>query len=199
MYSHTKHRGIIFQIMDNGGPTDDREAYIEDAAAEINRSKSLCHKANMTDPTDLSYRTYLEELFQRKLDDVTILTPFYCDMGIRVSLGHKVFINDNVYFIAGGGIEIQDGVLIAPRVCIATVNHDVNYRHRFFTYHKVTIGKNVWICTNATICPGVTIGENSVVAAGAVVTGDVPENVIVGGNPARIIRRLNPEEQKERF
>jgi len=66
-------------------------------------------------------------------------------------------------------------------------------------YHKVTIGKNVWICTNATICPGVTIGENSVVAAGAVVTGDVPENVIVGGNPAKIIRRLNPEEQKERF
>ena len=69
-------------------------------------------------------------------------------------LGHKVFINDNVYFIAGGGIEIQDGVLIAPRVCIATVNHDVNYRHRFFTYHKVTIGKNVWICTNATRVSG---------------------------------------------
>ena len=185
--------------MDNGGPTDDREAYIEDAVAEINRSKSLCHKANMTDPTDLSYRTYLEELFQRKLDDVTILTPFYCDMGIRVSLGHKVFINDNVYFCAGGGIEIQDGVLIAPRVCIATVNHDVNNRHRFFTYHKVTIRKNVWICTNATICPGVTIGENSIVAAGAVVTRDVPDNVIVGGNPARIIRHLDPKEQKERF
>ena len=77
MYSNTKHRGIIFQIMDNGGPTDDREEYIEDAVTEINRSKSLCHKANMTDPTDSSYRTYLEELFQRKLDDVTILTPFY--------------------------------------------------------------------------------------------------------------------------
>ena len=86
-------------------------------------------------------------------------------------------------------------MLIAPRVCIATVNHDVNYRHRFFTYHKVTIGKNVWICTNATICPGVTIGENSVVAAGAVVTKDVPENVIVGGNPAKFIKNIEPKNE----
>ena len=185
--------------MDSGGPTDDRESYIEDAAAEINRSKSLCHKANMTDPTGLSYRTYLEELFQRKLDDVTILTPFYCDMGIRGSLGRKVFISDNVYLCAGGGIEIQDGALIAPRGCILTVNHDVNNRHRFFTCHKMTIGKNVWICSNATICPGMTIGENSVVAAGAVVTKDVPANVIVGGNPVRIIRHLDPDEQMEKF
>ena len=190
LYGRTKHGGIIFRIMDEGGPTDDREGYVEDAAAEINRSKSLCFKANMTDPTDPSYRQYLEQLFLRKLDDVTILTPFYCDMGIRVRLGSQVFINDNVNLIAGGGIEIHDGVLIAPRVCIATVNHDVNDRHRFFTYHKVVIRKNAWICTNATICPGVTIGENSIVAAGAVVTRDVPENVIVGGNPAVIIRRL---------
>ena len=185
--------------MDQGGPTDDREAYVEDAAAEINRSRSLCHRANMTDPADPSCKQILEQLFQCSLDDVTILTPFYCDMGIRVRLGKKVFINDSVHLISGGGIEIQDGVLIAPRVCIATVNHDVNYRHRFFTYHKVVIRKNAWICTNATICPGVTIGENSVVAAGAVVTHDVPDNVVAGGNPARILRRLNPDEQNERF
>ena len=194
MYSKTKHKGIVFDIMDKGGPTDGCEAYVEDAAMEINRSKSLCHKANMTDPTDLSYRKYLEELFLCKLDDVTILTPFYCDMGIRVSIGHKVFINNNVELIAGGGIELQDGVLIAPRVCIATVNHDPADRHRFFTYHKVTIKKNAWICTNATICPGVTIGENSIVAAGAVGTKDVPDNVVVGGNPAKIIRHLYEKE-----
>ena len=199
LYGQTKHGGIIFRIMDAGGPTDDREGYVEDAAAEIRRSKSLCFKANMTDPSDPSYRQYLEQLFLRKLDDVTILTPFYCDMGIRVVLGRKVFINDNVYLVAGGGIEIQDGVLIAPRVCIATVNHDVDDRHRFFTYHKVVIRKNAWICTNATICPGVTIGENSIVAAGAVVTRDVPDNVIVGGNPAAVIRSIDPAEQKTKF
>lgn len=198
LYGRTKHGGIIFRIMDSGGPTDDREDYVEDAVAEINRSKSLCFKANMTDPTDPSYRQYLEQLFLRKLDNVTILTPFYCDMGIRVRLGSKVFINDNVHLIAGGGIEIQDGVLIAPRVCIATVNHDENDRHRFFTYHKVVIRKNAWICTNATICPGVTIGENSIVAAGAVVTRDVPDNVIAGGNPAAVIRRLDPDGSSRR-
>jgi len=198
LYGRTKHGGIVFGIMDSGGPTDDREEYVADAVAEINRSKSLCFKANMTDPTDPSYRQYLEQLFLRKLDDVTILTPFYCDMGIRVRLGSKVFINDNVHLIAGGGIEIQDGVLIAPRVCIATVNHDVNDRHRFFTYHKVIIRKNAWICTNVTICPGVTIGENSIVAAGAVVTRDVPDNVMAGGNPAAIIRRLDPAESSSR-
>jgi hypothetical protein len=74
------------------------------------------------------------------------------------------------------------------------VNHDPADRHRFFTYHKVTIKKNAWICTNATICPGVTIGENSIVAAGAVVTKDVPDNVVVGGNPAKIIRHLYEKE-----
>ena len=194
LYGRTKHGGIIFRIMDAGGPTDDREDYVEDAVAEINRSRSLCFKANMPDPTDPSHRQYLEQLFLRKRDDVTILTPFYCDMGIRVRLGSKVFINDSVHLIAGGGIEIQDGVLIAPRVCIATVNHDVHDRHRFFTYHKVVIRKNAWICTNATICPGVTIGDNSIVAAGAVVTGDVPDNVLVGGNPAAILRRIDQDE-----
>ena len=199
MYSKTRHRGIIFEIMDRGGPTDDRESYVEDAVTEITRSRSLCHKANLMDPADPSCMRILEELFQSKLDEVTILTPVYCDMGIRVKLGRKVFINDNVHLISGGGIEIQDGALIAPRVCIATVNHDVNNRHRFFTYHKVTIQKNVWICTNATICPGVTIGENSVVAAGAVVTRDVPDNVIAAGNPAKIIRHLDPAAQQEKF
>ena len=101
LYGRTKHGGIIFRIMDAGGPTDDREDYVDDAVAEINRSKLLCFKANMTDPTDPSYRQYLEQLFLRKLDDVTILTPFYCDMGIRVRLGSRVFINDNVHLIAG--------------------------------------------------------------------------------------------------
>ena len=199
MSAARKHQGIIFKIMDQGGPTDDREAYVEDAVDEIVRSRSLCHQANMLAPADPSFAQIWEQLFQCKLEDVTILTPFHCDMGIRVKLGRKVFINDNVNLLAGGGIEIQDGVLIAPRVCIATVNHDPNYRHRFFTYHRVVIRKNAWICTNATICPGVVIGENSIVAAGAVVTRDVPDNVIAGGNPARIIRRLNPDEQKEKF
>ena len=80
---------------------------------------------------------------------------------------------------------------------IATINHDFNNRHTIYTYGKVTIKKNVWIGMGAMICPGVTIGENSVVAAGAVVTKDVPDNVVVGGVPAKIIKTLDPSEQKE--
>ena len=198
MTADRKHRGLVFEIMDRGGPTDDREAYVKEAAEEIIRSRSLCHKANMLDPSDPSLPRLWEELFQRKLEEVTILAPFFCDMGIRVSVGRKVFINENVQLISGGGIEIRDGVLIAPRVCIATVNHDELDRHRFFTYRRVVLGKNAWICTNATICPGVTVGENSIVAAGSVVTRDVPDHVVVGGNPAKIIRPLRPDERKER-
>lgn len=194
-----RHQGIVFRIMDQGGPTDDRESCVAEAAAEIGRSRSLCHQANMMDPADPARMQLWEQLFQCRLEDVTILTPFYCDMGIRVRIGRKVFINDNVNLISGGGIEIRDGALLAPRVCIATVNHDENNRHRFFTYHRVIIKKNAWICANATICPGVTVGENSIVAAGAVVTRDVPDNVVAGGNPARIIRRLDPGRQNEKF
>lgn len=111
---------------------------------------------------------YLEELFGRKLDDVRILTPFICDFGNRVTFGENVFIN-----------------------------HDYNNRHTIYSYGKVLIKKNAWIGLGATITPGVTIGENAVVAAGSVVTKDVPHNAVVSGVPAKVIKILDPNEQKE--
>jgi acetyltransferase-like isoleucine patch superfamily enzyme len=101
-----------------------------------------------------------------------------------------VFINHSAIFSASGGIEFEEGVQVAPGVRIATINHDFNERHTKYTYGKVTIKKNAWIGMNVTICPGVTIGENAVVAAGAVVTKDVAPNTIVGGNPARFIKSI---------
>ena len=74
---------------------------------------------------------------------------------------------------------------------IVTVDHDLNDRHNLFHFGKVTIKENAWICIGAIICPGVTIGRNAVVAAGAVVTKDVPDDVVVGGNPARIIKKID--------
>lgn len=189
----------IFKLMDAGGPTDSEKDDISSAQVEINRSKTLCHKANSMDPSDFSYMKYFDELFLSPLNEATILTPFYCDMGSRVKIGKKVFINDNVHLLSGGGIVIEDGAMISSGVYIVTVNHDVYYRHRFLTFKKVVIKKNAWICANATICPGVTIGENSVVAAGAVVTKDVEDNVIVGGNPAVVIKKLDPKLQKENW
>ena len=101
-----------------------------------------------------------------------------------------MFINHSAILSASGGIEFEDGVQVAPGVRIATINHDFNERHTKYTYGKVTIKKNAWIGMNVTICPGVTIGENAVVAAGAVVTKDVAPNTIVGGNPARFIKSI---------
>ncbi len=192
-------RGYVYELMDNGGPTDVKEPYFKEAVDEMMRSRSLCHKANQLDPSDFNYISYLEELFNRKLNDVRILTPFICDFGNRVKFGKNVFINHSAILSASGGIEFEDGVQIAPGVRIATINHDFNNRHTIYTYGKVLIKKNAWIGMNVTICPGVTIGENSIVAAGAVVTKNVPDNVVVGGVPAKIIKELDENEQKEKW
>ncbi len=187
----------VYELMDKGGPTDVRESYFAEAVEEMMRARTLCFRANQCSPDDPTYVKHLEELFGRKLDDVRILTPFICDFGNRVTLGKNVFINHSAILSASGGIEFQDGVSLAPGVRIATINHDYNNRHTLYTYGKVTVKKNAWLGMNCTICPGVTIGENAVVAAGAVVTKDVPDNAVVGGCPAKVIKMLDPDEQRE--
>lgn len=189
--------GYVYELMDQGGPTNVGESYFREASEEMIRARTLCAKANAVLPDDTSYVVYLEELFDRKLDDVRILTPFICDFGNRVKFGKGVFINHSAILSASGGIEFEDGVMIAPGVRIATINHDYNERHTKYTYGKVLIKKNAWIGMNVTICPGVTIGEYAVVAAGAVVTKDVPDYAVAGGVPAKVIRYLDSKEQKE--
>ena len=192
-------KGYVYILMDQGGPTDVRESYFKEASDEMIRARRLCQLANETPIDNPEYIKYLEELFDRKLDDIRILTPFICDFGNRVTFGKNVFINHSAILSASGGIEFQDGVSLAPGVRIATINHDFNERHTKYTYGKVTIKKNAWLGIGCTICPGVTIGENAVVAAGAVVTKDVPDNAVVGGRPAKIIKMLDPSEQKENW
>ena len=189
--------GYVYELMENGGPTYVTEPYFKEAVDEMMRARTLCAKANACMPDDPTYVTYLEELFGRKLDDVRILTPFICDFGNRVKFGKNVFINHSAILSASGGNEFEDGAMSAPRLRIATINHDMNERHTKYTYGKVLVKKNAWLGMNVTICPGVTIGEYAVVAAGAVVTKDVPDYAVVGGVPAKVIRYLDPEEQKE--
>ena len=190
-------KGYVFDLMEKGGPTDVREPYFQEAVDEMMRARVLCAKANAKMPDDMTYIDDLEELFGRKLDDVRILTPFICDFGNTVKFGKGVFINHSAILSASGGIEFQDGSMAAPGLRIATINHDMNERHTTYTYGKVTIKKNAWLGMNVTICPGVTIGEYAVVAAGAVVTKDVPDYAVVGGVPAKVIKMLDPKEQKE--
>lgn len=190
-------KGYVYKLMDQGGPTDTREEYFKEAGAEMMRARTLCAKANAALPDDPASVKYLEELFGRKLDDVRILTPFICDFGNRVKFGKGVFLNHSAILSASGGIEFEDGVMVAPGVRIATINHDLNNRHTIYTYGKVTIKKNAWLGMNVTVCPGVTIGRYAVVGAGAVVTKDVPDYAVVAGVPAKVIRMQDPSQQQE--
>lgn len=190
-------KGYVYELMDKGGPTDIREPYFKEAVDEMMRARTLCAKANAKMPDDLTYVADLEELFGRKLEDVRILTPFTCDFGNRVKFGKGVFINHSAILSASGGIEFEDGIMAAPGLKIVTINHDMYDRHLTYTYGKVIVKKNAWLGLNVTICPGVTIGKYAVVAAGAVVTKDVPDYAVVGGVPAKVIKMLDPDKIKD--
>ncbi len=120
-----------------------------------------------------------------------LFPPFYSEFGKNITVGRNVFINAGCQFQDHGGIVLDDGVLIGHNTVIATLNHDMDPRDRASLHPRpVHVCHDVWIGAGSVICPGVTIGENSIVAAGAVVTKDVPPNVIVGGVPARVIKPL---------
>lgn len=124
-----------------------------------------------------------------------LFPPFYADCGKNIHIGKQVFINMGCKFQDQGGIYIGDGALIGHNVVLATLNHTKSPNDRgTMIPAPIHIGKHVWIGSNSTILPGVTIGDGAIVAAGAVVSKDVPENAIVGGVPATILRYLNEEE-----
>lgn len=145
----------------------------------------------------------LQELMGRltgkEIDDTfRLFPPFYTDFGKNISFGKDVFVNSGCHFQDQGGITIGDGALIGHNVVLATINHDLDPRNnRKNHYAPITIGNHVWIGSNATILPGVTLGDWSVVAAGAVVTRDVPPYTVVGGVPAKILRPIKNEFDKE--
>ncbi len=134
----------------------------------------------------------LSEITGKQADEsVGIFTPFSINYGKNLVLGKNIFINANCSFLDLGGITIDDEVLIAPGVVISSEGHPIAANERrMLTVAPVHIKRNAWIGANATILPGVTIGENTIVAAGAVVSKDVPDNVIVGGVPAKVIKEI---------
>ncbi len=132
------------------------------------------------------------KLTNKKIDSTfRLFPPFYTDCGKNITIGKNVFINACCKFQDQGGITIGDGCLIGHNVVIATVNHDFNPQNRASMEVKpVTIGNNVWIGSSSIILPGVTIEDGAIIAAGSVVTKNVPKNTIVAGNPARIKREI---------
>jgi acetyltransferase-like isoleucine patch superfamily enzyme len=121
----------------------------------------------------------------------TIFIPFHTNFGRHITIGKNVFINHACSFLDMGGITIEDDVQIGPKVNLITENHPINpLIRKQLDLKSILIKRNVWIGAGATILPGVTVGENSIVAAGALVNRDVPANTIVGGVPAKIIRAI---------
>lgn len=117
--------------------------------------------------------------------------PFYTDCGKNIHVGKNVFINSGCHFQDQGGIYIDDGSLIGHEVVLATLNHSLIPEKRANLIPRpIHIGKNVWIGAHATILPGVSIGDGAVVAAGAVVTKDVPKKTVVGGVPASELKKI---------
>lgn len=142
-------------------------------------------------------RALLGELFGRPVPDtLRVFPPFYSDFGKNIHVGENVFINACCHFQDHGGVTLGDGCQIGHNVVFATLNHGLEPADRGTTYPApIVLGRNVWVGSNATILQGVAIGDNAVVAAGAVVSRDVPANTIVGGVPARIIKRIDKPEK----
>lgn len=137
-------------------------------------------------------RALLSELFGYEVPtSIKIFPPFYTDFGKNITIGEGVFINACCHFQDHGGVTIGDNCQIGHNVVFATLNHGQRPEERKSTLPApIVLGRGVWVGSNCTILPGVTIGDNAIVAAGAVVTKNVAPNTIVGGVPAKFIKQI---------
>ena len=163
--------------------------YMHEAAQ---RARKITARMNNEYKTPAEIRELFSFLTGQTVDETFgLFPPFSADYGQNIKVGKNVFINSGCCFQDQGGIEIGDNVLIGQQVVIATINHDLIPSKRVNMFPApVKIGNGVWIGAHATILSGVTIGDNAVIAAGAVVTKSVPANAIVGGVPAKIIKKI---------
>lgn len=159
---------------------------------EIEHTRRLVGELNTGYHSPDELRALLEQIWGQPVDaSVRMFPPFYTAFGKTTRVGKEVFINFGCTFLDQGGITLDDGVFIGPGAKILTERHpeQPEIRHTLLT-RPVVIRRKAWIGAGAMILPGVTVGENAIVAAGAVVTKDVPDNTVVAGVPAKIVRKI---------
>lgn len=173
------------------------DLYIADdpqLAEENSRAQGLAHRYNTMDPTDGdARRAAMEELLGAFGPDSEVRPPFHCDYGFNTTIGARVFVNWNLTCLDVAPVTIGDDVQIGPNVQLLTATHPIDpepRRAKWEAAQPIVIENNVWLGGGVIVCPGVTIGENTVVGAGAVVTKDLPANVVAVGSPARVIREI---------
>ncbi|MBR1804957.1 MAG: sugar O-acetyltransferase [Selenomonadaceae bacterium] len=154
----------------------------------------LCQKLNATDITDISAReVIIRELFGSVGKKPVVCLGFNCNVGKNIRAGDNFLVDNNVTIQDSAEVRIGNNVLISPNTVITTVQHPLSAKKRrqhLATAFPVKIGNDVWIGANVTIVPGVKIGNNVVVAVGSIVTKDVPDNSLIGGSPAKVLKTL---------
>lgn len=149
---------------------------------------------------DKSALNELRKCFGRAPEDLVLTPPVYFDHGDRIYFGKHFYANTDLTILDENNVIFGDNVYLAPHVSIYTAGHpiDAKIRNTDVEYAKpVTIGSDVWICGNVVINPGVTIGNNVVIGSGSVVTKDIPDDVVVAGNPCRVIRAITPKDKEK--
>lgn len=168
--------------------------------AERNRAKHLCFQLNQTSPLDVEKRKSITKDILGGCDDALIESPFHCDYGYNLHVGKNFYANHGCTILDCNRIKIGDNCMLAPHVVISAATHPLQAHRRAAgdeLTSPITIGDNVWVGANVTIIPNVTLGNGVVVGAGAVVTKSFPDNVVVAGVPAKIIRYINENDDDD--
>jgi maltose O-acetyltransferase len=179
---------------------DEKKEYIRADSSlkkEFVRAGNLLQKFNQTGyESDGLKREILAELFGSVGEGISVEHNFHCDLGYNIHVGKNFYAGFNCTILDMAEVRIGNNCLIGPNVGIYTAGHDVNpiNRHKTGYAKPITIGNNVWIGGHCAIIGGVSIGDNSIIAAGSVVTKDVPANAIFGGNPAKKIKDIDTEQ-----
>lgn len=180
---------------------DQGMAYVSDDS--VMDEQKVCRKIlqhlNTVDRSDFDEIGRIVEELLGKSEKAFINPPFYCDYGKHIEVGKNFFANYNCTIIDVAKVTIGDNCQMAPNVAIYTAGHPVHPDSRNSLYEygaEVTIGDNVWIGGNSVILPGVHIGSNTVIGAGSVVTKDIPDWVVAGGNPCKVIRKITEADRK---
>ena len=161
--------------------------------ASLVHAKKVCARLRSMTIYDEDYRQEIEELIPGIPQSTTICLPFHCDHGTGIILGENVFMNYDCIMLDGGYIRIGKHTLIGPHCQFYTPQHPMDYverREEKETAYPITIGEDCWLGGNVVVCPGVTIGNRCIIAAGSVVTKDIPDDSLAAGVPAVVKRSL---------
>lgn len=179
------------------------DLYIADdpeLAKDFHKAKRLLREYNQTtEYQEADRKKILDDLFKQSGQKIHIEPPFHTDYGCNTVIGENFYSNYDCIILDIANVKIGDNVMFGPRVGLYTAGHPIDavIRNEYYEYGKpITIGNNVWVGGNVVVNPGVTIGDNVVIGSGAIVTKDIPSNVIAVGNPCKVLRKINDQDKK---